>query len=243
MNRQAALPATVIVGAPSPADQATVGRWRRIIVAAAIGLAVILGAGAAYWLSRPAAPPPLTDKVENLIRFMMSPAAGKLSFERQMAYLQKIDARRDKIAEAYQTRKITHAEYIRGRSLAYFGKHLKRMERVFSLQGAEREAYLRQIAPDKHRPPGRNPDPDDTPEEIENLIRDKIFLKTYPQTWPADVRARWEEYHKLVEDMEQRMRKEYKAMHKAQEASKKVAPSTANPSTAPAGGAGGQPGR
>lgn len=235
MNRQAAVPATAIVGAPSPADQAAVPRWRRALVAGGAGLVVLVAAGAMYWLSRPSQPPPLTDKVENLIRFMMSPASAKLSFERQMAYLQKIDARRDKITEAYQTKKITHAEYIRGRSLAYFGKHLKRMERVFSLQGAEREAYLREIAPDKRRPPSRNPDADDTPEEVENLIRDKLFLRTYPQTWPADVRARWEEYHQVVEDMEQRMRKEYKAMLKAQEAAKSGISSPPGSSTAPAG--------
>jgi hypothetical protein len=204
--------AKVPPGGPMRHEEASAGKTpitkKQILVLCYIAGAIVLVVAA--WLiwkkTRPELPR-LDAPTPQLVRYTMSEDFQKQPFDMQAQFMKQLDARneRDKtdpnkgkeIDKAFASGQINETEYRYALQLAWFGKHLDRVDKYFSQGGPQRVAYVDELVfkklnedeEEKRRPkPPKENDISGNPSALEEKARiDK---------WPPEVRERWYQFQR-----------------------------------------------
>ncbi len=220
---------SVIVGAPAPVERLPFSRRTWIIIGIAAALLAVLATILLWRTLKPRGIPPIDAPPIEIIKFAMTSGWDQLPFDRRAMFMKKLDKKtyQDKLKDAYQTGKITVQEHFRAKTLAHFGKHLDRMEKLFALRGKAREDYLDEIARHDLRPPefrtGKKV------QDVEAVIRESAYLRNYPHTWPVEIKHKWDAYWTEVPRKQNELIKQNKKAHRASAATTRPAAVTTKP--------------
>jgi hypothetical protein len=236
--------------APAPAQPAWRNRQNQVIAGSALGLVLLV----ALFVWRPWSPdaPRLNSDPGVIAKFAASSSMKRIAFEQQRQYMEVLDEKDKAVEKAYDEGRLSDQEYRRALQLAWYGEHLKKMDKFFAKPPTLRLAYLDAQVDKKIRKKKKNkaePKPDDaaalTSDEID---RDDSTEAEDIRGWPGDVQQRWNEYRSAYASRKQ-FWKDYAKSHKGEhgknaEARKdgKGGPETAPSPTAEAAVPGGSPG-
>jgi hypothetical protein len=185
-------------GKPSAGKQPITKKQILILCYIAGVIAVAVGAWFIWKKTRPQMPR-LDAPTPVLAKYVMSEDFEKQPFDMQMQFMKQLDVRNDKekkeLDHAYAEGRITETEYRAALQLAWFGKHLGKVEKYASQGGPQKQAYLdemilkqikeKELEKTNPKPPKGN-DISGNPSAAEEKARiDK---------WPADARERWYQY-------------------------------------------------
>ena len=216
-------------------------RQNQVIAGSALGLVLLV----ALFVWRPWSPdaPRLNSDPGVIAKFAASSAMRRIPFEQQRQYMDVLDEKDKAVEKAYDEGRLTDQEYRRALQLAWYGDHLKKMDKFFAKPPTLRLAYLDSQVDKKIRKKKKNkggPKPDDssalTSEEID---RDDSTEAEDIKSWPGDVQQRWNEYRSAYASRKQ-FWKDYAKSHKGgpdkkgAEAKGSGGPETAPAQTAPA---------
>lgn len=224
--------------AATPQQLAAAARKKQMILIGAGVLAVLLLGVFVYWtFLRTVEAPRLNSEPYVIGKFTATSHFGRLPFEKKWQYYELMDDKEDALKAAYAEGKMNDDEYRLALQAAYYGKHLDRMKKYFEKPpGRERTAYLDKLVQKKYEDDDKKGDgktsgksDDLKPLTADEIKRDDTEQDDDISAWPADVRAKWEEYkreYKARKDLYKQNRDAEKARKNAP-ASKPVAVPTA----------------
>lgn len=236
MNPQSTIAKPVAPSVRSPAKPPAAPQGKRLLKLLGIGLGAVLVAvfsviGAVQAIrSMTAAPvePPVNAPIERIIAYVDTSHFRTLAFDRQMMWMKVLDERddADEIKLAYKQRKLSFEEAANARTYAWFGKELTRMQNYFERRtAAERVAYLDKLLiknPEPPKPPttvkpGTPQPPAPVKADVSDIKvpRNQSWDKSYPLTWPAEVRSKWHEFDKAKDRREKELKAAGQAAIKA----------------------------
>jgi hypothetical protein len=175
-----------------------------ILCSIAAGIAVIVGLYFLWQKTRPRMPR-LDAPTPVLAKYVVSEEFEKQPFDMQAQFMKVLDTRnkRDKndpnkgkeLDKAYADGRVTETEYRAALQMAWFGKHLARVDRYAAQGGSQKQTYLdelileqikeKELERTNPKPPKEN-DISGNPSGAEEKARlDK---------WPAEVREKWYQF-------------------------------------------------
>jgi hypothetical protein len=110
---------------PSPQPTAPPRSYRRIVIAGACVIALILCVVVIAAISGPSMPR-LNENAVVLTKFLTSGRFDKLPFDEQRQYYKVLDDRDEELDHAYATSRLNESEYRVGLEAAWLGKHINR---------------------------------------------------------------------------------------------------------------------
>lgn len=162
--------------------------------------------------------PRLNEPVAVIAKFAASSSLKRLPFDQQRQYLDLLDEKDEGVMEAYEAGKLTDQEYRRALQLAWYGDHLKKMDKFYSKPPSMRAVFLDSQVEKQHKKKDRNkhePKPDPKAAlSADEIKRDDTTEEQDIATWPADVRQRWTDYRNAYASRKQ-FWKDYREQQKA----------------------------
>ena len=242
--KPSAAPQPVAPAAAGPATGLAAQLTRRnLIIGGSAAAVLVLLIGLFAWKPWSATGPRLNSDPGVIAKYAASSSLRRLPFEQQRQYMEVLDEKDKAVEQAYDEGRLTDQEFRRALQLAWYGEHLKKMDKFFSKPPTMRLAYLDSQVDKKIRKKKKNkggPKPDDssalTSEEID---RDDSTEAEDIKSWPGDVQQRWNEYRSAYASRKQ-FWKDYAKSHKGgpdkkgAEAKGSGGPETAPAQTAPA---------
>jgi hypothetical protein len=237
----AAPPAPTAAPAPPAAARPAWWQSRQNLIIAGSALGLILLVALFVWKPWAVNGPRLNSDPGEIARFAASSSMRRVPFEQQRQYMEVLDEKDKAVEKAYDEGRLTDQEYRRALQLAWYGDHLKKMDKFFAKPPTMRLAYLDSQVDKKIRKKKKkkaDPKADDsaalTSDEID---RDDSTEAEDIKGWPGDVQQRWNEYRSAYASRKQ-FWKDYAKSHKGgpdkKGAEAKGAPETAPAQTAPA---------
>ena len=164
-------------------------------------------------------PPPLNAPIEQIARFVISPQLKELPFDRQCKLMEVLGDRKDKLAEAYKEKRLTHEEAQQAVNYAWVGNRLGEMRRFYERpEGQLRDEYLTALAQTILRKRGSKStkattNPVVVEEEQDGILpkHEQSAEKEIPATWPADVHAQYTIFRSNVAEKVREIQKAQKA--------------------------------
>jgi hypothetical protein len=243
-----------VSGAPAKPKPDYFSKRNLIIGGSALGgllLLVVLF----VWRPWDPSPPRLNEQPYKIAHFAATSAMDRLPWSQQREYMDLLNAKDDALVVAYKDGKLSDTEYRRALQLAWYDKHLDRMEKFFDRPPQLRQAYIDEKVLGKKMKkagvpvPGKNGKPkkekdaeksDDTsPLNPEEIDRDNSTEEQDIKKWPADVRQKWLDYRAALSQRKEAF-KEYERQEKEKRKAGADA-AKAGPGTPAAGKAGGTP--
>jgi hypothetical protein len=186
----------------SPVDQS---KRRNLILTSIAASLVVLVVGGLLLQRKLNEPTRLNAPIDKFARFCISAAFYKMPFERQSLYIQQLDDRGEDLLAAWQTGRISAAQYRQCIELAWFGQHLKNLEVYHQLPTQEEKARMldrvvdqRERSKNRSKAAGVLSDSDLSTTEKASLARDETQEQLIPQRWPEADRIRWIQYREAV---------------------------------------------
>jgi len=175
-----------------------------ILCSVAAGIAVIVGLYFLWQKTRPRMPR-LDAPTPVLAKYIMTEDFQKQPFDMQAQFMKVLDTRnkRDKtdpnkgkeLDKAYAAGGMSETEYRAALQMAWFGKHLARVDRYSAQGGSQKQAYLnelilesikeKELEKTNPKPPKEN-DISGNPSAAEE--------KAQIDKWPAEVREKWYQF-------------------------------------------------
>src|SRR6266581_7214743 len=196
------------------------------------GIAVIFAIWFIWQKTRPQMPR-LDAPTPVLVKYVMTSDFERQPFDMQAQFMKQLEVRNEgdkkdkekdpnkgkELDKAFADGRISETEYRAALQMAWFGKHLGRVDRYAAASGSQRQAYLdelilrqikeKELEKTNPKPPKEN-DIIGNPSAAEEKAR--------IDTWPADVREKWYQFQN-----------DYKARKKKiEEARAKTRPATTN---------------
>jgi hypothetical protein len=225
-------------GAAAAGEGAPVAKNKKPLVAmiAIVALVVAIGGGIALWKTMHPGPPPVTAPTEKLVAFVTSEGFFKMPYEKQKEYLGALDSRGDELEKLWRGQRLTDSQMGMAREGGRLGKYIGRMEKYFAATpGQQRVDYIVKVV-DKIKDDPIEPDPqpgDKMPK------RDKKWGKKVEESWPGDVQQQWKDFHKAINNEEDRRKKAAKEAKKAAASGATTQPVKAVSPPSPANGTNG----
>ena len=197
-----ATPATAAPKKPAAPTPSASGRKKAILIGAAAAAVVAVGVFLYAQFFGPVEAPRLNSEPYVIGKFTATRDFDRLDFAKKWQYYELLDDKEDALKAAYTEGKMTDDEYRIARQAAWYGKHLGRMKNYFeTAPGRERDAYLDKQVLKKYedkddKGDGKSAGGSDgqgalTADEIK---RDDSEEEGDISAWPAEVRAKWDEY-------------------------------------------------
>ena len=166
----------------------------------AVGIAAIVAAWFIWQKTRPQMPR-MDAPTPVLAKYIMTSDFPKQPFDMQVQFMKQLDSRNEKdkkeLDKAYADGRITETEYRAALQMAWFGKHLTRVDKYSAQGGPQKQAYLDELILKKlkeeeedklHPKPPKEGDISGNPSAAEERqIVDK---------WPAEAKERWYQFEK-----------------------------------------------
>ena len=189
----------------------------KVLIGLGIGALVLVGAiVAAVVVTRPPKEPPLNADSTDIIRFAGTDQFKKLPFERQYVFMKLINDREKALKDLYEEGSIEAPELRLTKELAWFGKHLDRMNEYHSKPGTrDRQAYIDRLiskeeqkdAEDEKKEKEKPKKPNDPNQRKSGDIeRDQLSEEIRPLGWPKDVQAKWNAYRTALRDRKEQLK-------------------------------------
>jgi len=217
-------------GKPSAGKTPITKKQILILCSMAAGIALIVGLWFVWQKTRPRMPR-LDAPTPVLAKYIMTEDFQKQPFDMQAQFMKQLDVRnkRDKndpgkgkeLDKAYTDRRVTETEYRAALQMAWYGKHLARVEKYAAQGRAQKQAYLDELILEqikekeleKTNPrPAKEIDISGNPSGAEE--------KAEINKWPAEVRDRW---YQFQSDYKARKKKIEEARAKTRPAATKPA--------------------
>ncbi len=191
-------------GKPSAGKTPITKKQILILCSIAGAIALIVAAWVIWQKTRPKMPR-MDAPTPVLARYVMTEDFEKQPFDMQIQFMKQLDSRNDKekkeLDHAYSEGRITETEYRAALQMAWFGKHLAKVDKYSAQGGPQKQAYLdelifkqikeKELEKTNPKPPKEN-DISGSPSMAEEKARiDK---------WPADARERWYQFEKAYKD-------------------------------------------
>jgi hypothetical protein len=181
-----------------------------ILCGVAAGIALIVSVYFAWQKMKPSVPR-MDSPTPVIAKYVMSDHFAAQPFDMQAQFMKLLEERNEKsktdpnggkeLDKAFEHGQITETEYRNALQLAWFGKHLARVDKYASQGGPQKQAYLDELIIKKlneDEAERRNPKP-----PKENDISGNPSAaeeKARMDKWPAEVRERWNQYEKAYKD-------------------------------------------
>ena len=191
-------------GKPSAGKTPITKKQILILCSIAAGIGLIVGAWFIWQKTRPQMPR-MDAPTPVLARYIMTEDFEKQPFDMQVQFMKQLDARNEKDKKEldceYSEGRISETEYRAALQMAWFGKHLTRVDKYAAQGGPQKQAYLdeliikqireKELEKTNPKPPKKN-DINGNPSMAEEKARiDK---------WPPDARERWYQFEKAYKD-------------------------------------------
>jgi hypothetical protein len=187
-------------GKPSAGKTPITKKQILILCGIAGGIAVIVAAWFIWQKTRPQMPR-MDAPTPVLATYVLTEDFEKQPFDMQVQFMKQLDARNEKdkkeLDKAFAEGRTTETEYRAALQMAWYGKHLSRVDKYFSQGGPQRVAYLDELIFKKlkeeeeeaknPKPPKEN-DISGNPSALEERAR--------VAKWPADARERWYQFER-----------------------------------------------
>jgi len=181
----------------------------QILAAMAGAIALVVGLWYAWKLTRPKIPR-LNEPTPALAVFVSKPLFEEQSFDMQAQYMKELNERnekkKDEIDNAFKEGRISEGEYRKALQMAWFGKHLARVDKWHSLVGLARQQYLDELIVKKIKEDeeeARHPTP---PKEIDGNPTG-AEERARVEKWPPEARERWHAFEKAHKDRKKEIEK------------------------------------
>jgi hypothetical protein len=175
---------------------------RRKPLFVAAGVALMLLGGISLWAVAREGQPRLNDDTESLVNFVASKEYAKLPFPRQAEYMKVLEDRddNDELETAFEAGRIGEREYRAALMEAWLGQQLKRSEKFVALApGGPRDRYIRDLLDKKDAKKARKASRAKADDGRVEVKRDKAVEDVRIAAWPADARARYEQYRRAYD--------------------------------------------
>ncbi len=191
-------------GKPSAGKPAITKKQILILCWAAGGIAVIVAAWFIWQKTRPQMPR-MDAPTPVLVRYILTEDFEKQPFDMQVQFMKQLDGRNEKdkkeVDKAYAEGRINETEFRAALQMAWFWKHMSRVDKYSAQGGPQKQAYLDELIlkqikekeEEKRNPkPPKEGDISGNPSAAEEKARiDK---------WPPDARERWYQFEKAYKD-------------------------------------------
>jgi hypothetical protein len=193
-----------------PGGKASAGKTpitkKQILILSYVGGGILLLVAAGFiWKKTRPQMPRMDSPTPQLARFVMTADFEKQPFDMQVQFMKVLDERNEKgnkeLDKAFAERQINETEYRTALQMAWFGKHLARVDKYSSQGGPQKQAYLDEMiikklnedeAEKRNPKPAKENDISGNPSAVEEKARiDK---------WPAEARERWYQFEKAYKD-------------------------------------------
>jgi hypothetical protein len=223
----------------TPATRLAAHLTRRNLIIGGSAAAAVLLIGLVVWKPWAPNPPRLNSDPGVIAKFAASSSMRRLPFDQQRQYMEILDEKHDAVEKAYDDGRLSDQEFRRALQLAWYGEHLKKMDKFFSKPPTLQMAYLDSQVDKKIRRKKKNKaDKPDSASALttEEIDRDDSTEDQDIKGWPSDVRERWSSYRAAYASRKQ-FWKDYAKDHKGEHHDKKSAEAKkegkAGPDTAP----------
>jgi len=210
---------TPTVGAKTKQTGMTPDQRRQVTI---IGIAavVVLGMGAAifaYFNKTEVDPMPrINGGLDQIVPFVASRQFEKMDFDRQVLYWKELAGKKKEIEAMYKAGSISKDQYREVLSVTWIGNRYKWVQKYFSLGPLDQkdliDQYLDREGSQAPKVPGA-------------ILKDDNRIKALIETFPAEVRQKFEQFHQAINDRKKERKAEDKAIKQAakQEAAAKPA--------------------
>ena len=199
----------------------------QILCGVAGGIALIVGAWFVWQRTRMQMPR-MDAPTPVLAKYVMTDHFRQQPFDMQVQFMKQLEVRNEKdkkeLDKAFAEGRITETEYRAALQMAWFGKHLTRVDKYSAQTGSQRQAYLDELIIKSlnekdqekiHPKPPKENDISGNPSTAEE--------RAQIESWPAEAKERWYQFEK-----------DYKARKKKiEDARAKTRPSTTQKSAGP----------
>src|SRR4051812_22328057 len=111
-------------------------------------IAVLVAAWVAWQKLKPAVPR-LNDPITKISAFVVTPRFEEMDFLMQVQFMDVLNKRNEKdkkeLDNAFKDGRISETEYRAALQLAWFGKHIARVDKYLAQSGPQRQAYLDEL--------------------------------------------------------------------------------------------------
>jgi hypothetical protein len=189
-----------------PGGKASAGKTpitkKQILILCGVAAAIALIVGAYYtWQKMKPQMPRMDAPTPVLAKYVMTEDFQKQPFDMQVQFMKQLEARNEKdkkeLDKAFAEGRITETEYRAALQMAWFGKHLSRVDKYAAQGGPQKVVYLdemilKKIKEDEeaklHPKPPKDNDISGNPSTAEERAQiDK---------WPAEAKERWYQFEK-----------------------------------------------
>ncbi|HEV8604961.1 MAG TPA: hypothetical protein VGQ99_06325 [Tepidisphaeraceae bacterium] len=187
-------------GKPS-AGKTPITKKQILILSGAAGAIAVIVACWFIWQKTRTQMPRMDAPTPVLVRYILTEDFEKQPFDMQVQFMKQLDGRNEKdkkeIDKAYAEGRINETEYRAALQMAWFGKHLARVDKYSGQGGQQKQAYLDELILKKLKEDDeerRNPKP---PKEGDisgnpSAAEEKARI----DKWPPDARERWYQFEK-----------------------------------------------
>src|SRR3954470_8965212 len=191
-------------------------RKPEVIKYGSAGLAALLVIGVLVWRPWVPRPPRLNEDPGTIAKFAATHLES-MPFDQQRQFMDVLDEKDKGVEQAYEDGKLSDQEYRRALQLAWYGEHLKKMDKFFAKPPTLRALYLDSLVDKKHKKKAKaKGGPKSDPKaalKADEIERDDTTEAQDIKHWPADVRQRWTEYRMTLASRKQYW-KDQKEQHK-----------------------------
>src|SRR5205814_121025 len=187
---------------------------KQILMLCWVGVAVALLI-AAWWTWQKFKPqaPRLNDPIAKIVPYVVSPTFDTLMFDQQFQWMKELEQRNERVKKdqkqppqeldnAFKEGRISETDYRGALQLAWFGKHLGRVERYFAQSGAQRQAYLDELIIKKLKEEADIRSGKIKPKDAEEISGNPSAVeeKARIDKWPPEARDRWYQCQKAYKE-------------------------------------------
>jgi len=192
-------------GGKASAGKTPITKKQILILSYVAGGIVLLVAAWFIWKKTRPEMARMDSPTRQLAKYVMTADFEKQPYDMQVQFMKVLDVRNEKgnkeLDKAFAEGQINETEYRTALQLAWFGKHLARVDKYSAQGGPQKQAYLDEMIIKKlneDEEERRNPKP-----PKENDISGNpsaIGERARIDRWPAEARERWYQFEKAYKD-------------------------------------------
>ena len=232
-----------VSGPPAAPPKPDLFSQRNLMLGGSALAGLVLFIALLVWRPWQPTPPRLNEQPYKIAQFAATSGMDRLPWSQQREFMEVLDAKDKAVLAAYNEGKLSDQEYRRALQLAWYGKHLDRMDKFFNRPPQLRQWYIDEKVLGKKikknsaaQPGGKQPDAnkedkpkkdkdksDDTePLKADEIDRDDSTEAQDIKKWPGEVQAKWAEYRRVLAERKEffkELERQEKEKRKAAEAS------------------------
>src|SRR6266850_2238163 len=190
----------------SSAAKAPINKKQILMLSWAAGAIAAAVAAWFVWQKLKPQTPRLNDPITKIAAFVTSPKFEGVDFLMQVQFMDVLDKRNEKdkkeLDNAFKDGRISETEYRGALQLAWFGKHIARVDKYFAQSGVQRQVYLNELINKKLKEEADLRSGKIKPKDAEEISGNPSAVeeKARIDKWPAEAKDRWYQFQKAYKE-------------------------------------------